>query len=275
MATVDDVMAAIQAAVETQGEKLAKQINGIVVYEIDGRKWTVTLKNGVIKFAEGGVEKPDLTVVMGGPLLLELATGKANAQQAFMQGKLKIKGNMAMAMKLNTVMDAAKKAGIGTVQVPTKAAAPAAPAAPAAAPAPASTASSGAGAGAGAGLKSKPFFEAIAAAVESDGASLVQKVKGKIQFVITAGSPSGAVLAQFALDLKSGAGAFASGTGSAAAPDLTLTVSDEDFVGLATGKLNSQQAFMQGKIKIKGSMALAMKLGTVLAAARKGPAAKL
>ena len=34
----------------------------------------------------------------------------------------------------------------------------------------------------------------------------------------------------------------------------------KDFVDLITGKLNGQQAFVQGKLKIQGNMALAMKL---------------
>ena len=39
-------------------------------------------------------------------------------------------------------------------------------------------------------------------------------------------------------------------------PTATISVSDDDFCALAEGKLNPQTAFMQGKIKLKGSMAL-------------------
>lgn len=38
---------------------------------------------------------------------------------------------------------------------------------------------------------------------------------------------------------------------------------------LITGKLKPQQAFMKGKIKVKGKMNLAMKLTAVLSATRK------
>ena len=34
---------------------------------------------------------------------------------------------------------------------------------------------------------------------------------------------------------------------------------DDDLVAIAQGKLNPQMAFMQGKMKIKGNMAAAMK----------------
>ena len=56
-------------------------------------------------------------------------------------------------------------------------------------------------------------------------------------------------------------------------PDVTLTLADKDLVDLMTGKLNPQKAFFQGKLKVQGNMGLAMKLGTVLDAAR--PSAKL
>jgi putative sterol carrier protein len=68
------------------------------------------------------------------------------------------------------------------------------------------------------------------------------------------------------LDLKNGTGSL--NKSAEGKPDITLTLSEADFLDLSTGKLNAQQAFMKGKIKIKGNMGLAMKLGTVLAAAK-------
>ena len=43
--------------------------------------------------------------------------------------------------------------------------------------------------------------------------------------------------------------------------DVQLTVSDDDFAAMATGLLNSQKAFLQGKLKIKGNIMLTQKLG--------------
>lgn len=46
----------------------------------------------------------------------------------------------------------------------------------------------------------------------------------------------------------------------------TITVKDsDDWVKLATGKLNPTMAFMQGKIRVKGDMSLALKLQSLLA----------
>ncbi len=42
-------------------------------------------------------------------------------------------------------------------------------------------------------------------------------------------------------------------------PQLTLTMSSQDFKDLVGGKLNGMTAFMQGKIKLSGDISLAMK----------------
>jgi putative sterol carrier protein len=49
--------------------------------------------------------------------------------------------------------------------------------------------------------------------------------------------------------------------GAAAAPSLTLTMSSQDWLDMVGGKLSGQMAFMSGKLKLKGDMGLAMKIG--------------
>lgn len=43
-------------------------------------------------------------------------------------------------------------------------------------------------------------------------------------------------------------------------PDLTVNMSDDNFLKLFKGELNSAMALMTGKIKLKGDMTLAQKL---------------
>jgi putative sterol carrier protein len=67
---------------------------------------------------------------------------------------------------------------------------------------------------------------------------------------------------QYHITLKDGSADV--GAGMPENPNITITMKSEDFVDLATGKLDGTMAFMSGKIKIKGDMGLAMKLQSVL-----------
>ena len=46
--------------------------------------------------------------------------------------------------------------------------------------------------------------------------------------------------------------------------DCTISVSQEDFMGLMSGSINPMTAFMSGKIKVAGEMGVAMKLQSLL-----------
>jgi putative sterol carrier protein len=48
------------------------------------------------------------------------------------------------------------------------------------------------------------------------------------------------------------------------AADVTLTAAPADFQAMLAGDVSPMAAFMSGKLKVEGEMALAMKLGSVL-----------
>ncbi len=62
--------------------------------------------------------------------------------------------------------------------------------------------------------------------------------------------------------MKDGKAAVAQGDTSS--PNCTLTMAENDFVDMVTGKLNGQMAFLTGKLKVAGDMGLALKLGSFI-----------
>lgn len=114
-------------------------------------------------------------------------------------------------------------------------------------------------------------FAAMAEAVEGkSGRALQRKFKGTVVFNI---SDTGDV---YTLDLKGQECSVLKGGDHISSPDLTVTVNSTDMNKLISGSLKPQQAFMKGKLKIKGKMNLAMKLTAVLAATkRKLPTSKM
>ncbi|RHY85969.1 hypothetical protein DYB35_010872, partial [Aphanomyces astaci] len=104
-------------------------------------------------------------------------------------------------------------------------------------------------------------FVTMDVAVREAGAALVSQVKGTIKFDVTGAG-------QWLIQVK----ASPSGVSKASADDkadVTITISEPNFLLLIAEKLNPQTAFMQGKINIKGNMGLASKLTAVIAAYKK------
>ncbi|KAI9359076.1 SCP2 sterol-binding domain-containing protein [Pilaira anomala] len=108
-------------------------------------------------------------------------------------------------------------------------------------------------------------FEAFS---EEERAKMIKQVNGVFQFVIKNSEGKEEV---FTVDVKK-EGKVVRGKGNVKA-DAILSLKDDDFVDLATGKLNGQKAYMSGKLKVKGQIMLAMKLDNVFKAVN--PTAKL
>jgi len=68
-----------------------------------GGKWYANIENGKWTTAEGEAENPDITLTVSAADWLDIVSGKLDGQMAFMTGKLKIKGDMSLAMKLKSL----------------------------------------------------------------------------------------------------------------------------------------------------------------------------
>ena len=105
--SLQDIFQAMTQAVELDGS-LKKRFNALVRFTIDGETLTLDARSKGANSSQGG-ETPDLLVKTSLPVLLDLINKKIKPQQAFMKGKLKIKGKMALAMKLTQVLEATRK----------------------------------------------------------------------------------------------------------------------------------------------------------------------
>lgn len=80
--------------------------NATIQYEISGDgagTWNAVIANGACKVSAGPAANPTLTVQLSGPDWLDMLSGKASGQMLFMSGKLKLKGDMGLAMKLGSL----------------------------------------------------------------------------------------------------------------------------------------------------------------------------
>ncbi|MGI8425257.1 MAG: SCP2 sterol-binding domain-containing protein [Actinomycetota bacterium] len=102
---------AVQSA--AKGKNVAVQI---VTTDAPGRgqiKTFLKIVEGVPEVGLGEVEKPDATITQNYETAAALDKGELNAQNAFMQGKIKIKGNLMKMMQLQGFLQALAPASAG------------------------------------------------------------------------------------------------------------------------------------------------------------------
>ncbi|HVN54888.1 MAG TPA: SCP2 sterol-binding domain-containing protein [Anaerolineaceae bacterium] len=76
-----------------------------VVIQLDltgeqGGDWYITIQNQQVHVTKGVASNPKLTVKADAQDILKILTGKMDGMRAFMQGKLKVSGEMGLALKL-------------------------------------------------------------------------------------------------------------------------------------------------------------------------------
>ena len=78
-------------------------MNNSYLFDIEGEgQWLVTVVDGKIGVTEGGGEA-DATIVTTADVFDKIVAGEQNPTTAYMTGKLKIKGDMGAAMKLQKI----------------------------------------------------------------------------------------------------------------------------------------------------------------------------
>ena len=65
-----------------------------------GGDWAVTVADGACTVAEGNAEKPDVAIDMAADDFVKMTSGELQPIVAFMQGKIKLKGDMNLAIKV-------------------------------------------------------------------------------------------------------------------------------------------------------------------------------
>jgi hypothetical protein len=96
----------IPAKLQAKPDVVAK-INAIYQFNISGPgggTWSVDCTQAGGKVAPGPAAAARCTVAATDQHFLDIVNGKLNAQMAFMSGKLKIQGDMGLAMKLQQIL---------------------------------------------------------------------------------------------------------------------------------------------------------------------------
>ncbi len=98
--SISDFMARLGSAIIPEK---AAGIDAVIQFKLSGAQaadWVITIKDGKCTVGQGIAPAPKLTVSADSANFVKIFSGQVDPMQAFMQGKLKVAGDLSLAMKL-------------------------------------------------------------------------------------------------------------------------------------------------------------------------------
>lgn len=108
MATQQEVAQLFVKMAENFDPSKAEGVNATIQFDLSGDNgglYWVKMSNGQAESGEGRVDNPNMTLKASANDWAAVVKGDLNAMQAFMSGKLKIQGDMGLAMKLQALLN--------------------------------------------------------------------------------------------------------------------------------------------------------------------------
>ncbi len=106
MATAEEIKGIFPEMVERLIPEKAEGINVVIQFDLsgdNGGQYWVKIEDGKAESGDGTVDNPSMTLKASADDWYAVSTGQMNAMQAFMSGKIKIQGDMGIAMKMQTM----------------------------------------------------------------------------------------------------------------------------------------------------------------------------
>lgn len=106
MPTPTEIFAEINSRLEADPDRVGNT-NAAYLFDLDGEdggQYHIVLRNGAGKAGPGSVDNPNITISMKSSDFADLAAGRLDGTMGFMSGKIKIKGDMQLAMKLQSIL---------------------------------------------------------------------------------------------------------------------------------------------------------------------------
>jgi len=81
----------------------AAGVSGVVQLNFSGKQasdWVITIRDQTCQVEEGSIKDPDLIIKTNAEDGVKLLTGNLDAMRAYMLGKIRVKGDLTLVMKL-------------------------------------------------------------------------------------------------------------------------------------------------------------------------------
>jgi len=107
MADFKTVLDNLNKKIESADPAKMKGVSAVYQFELSGDGGGVfhtAVDDGKANVVEAAHDNPNITITMAAEDFSAMLEGKLNATSAFMAGKLKVKGDMSLAMKLQSLL---------------------------------------------------------------------------------------------------------------------------------------------------------------------------
>ena len=106
MSTAESVQQIFQGMPSRLNPSAAQGMDCVIQYDLTGEgggQYHTRIKDGAATVSEGPHPSPNMTLTMAAQDFVDMTGGKLDGMSAFMSGKLRIGGDMGLAMKLQSL----------------------------------------------------------------------------------------------------------------------------------------------------------------------------
>jgi putative sterol carrier protein len=106
MPTFTTVAEAFEALADKAASQNLAGADAVILFDLAGEgggQWTATSVDGKLSLSEGAPISPQVTIKFSAEDFLALVNGELNPISAFMQGRIRIQGDMSVAMRLQSL----------------------------------------------------------------------------------------------------------------------------------------------------------------------------
>ncbi len=108
MSTADDIKEIFEKMPEAFRPEKAGNLKATIQLDLSGDgggQWAIKIAGGEISVAEEQANSPDLTLAMAASDYVAISHGQVNPMNLFMAGKIKLEGDMGLALKFQDLFD--------------------------------------------------------------------------------------------------------------------------------------------------------------------------
>ena len=98
--TVADLMSKMPGSLPVGESSRLRCCHPVQIYRREPGDWYAAIKDDKVEVKQGVHEAPKMTLTADSSDYVKIFTGELDGMQAFMQGKLKLAGDLNLAMKL-------------------------------------------------------------------------------------------------------------------------------------------------------------------------------